>query len=265
MDENLINKYGDWEQWHWWFRGRRRIIEEVLRHKLTEPGPRRLLSVGCGPAEGLKWLLPFAGPGGKVFGLDLEPRHAQSIPEQIEFVVGRVERPPLTGAHFDVVLALDVFEHLDDDRAALREAVRLLKPGGLFLLTVPALLSLWGRQDIASQHRRRYTKRSLSSLLDQVQWSDCQIDYLNTFLFPLALTVRWTRRALGLANCSRSDFEDNRPGVINEVLAWIFSAERYLINRVTMPIGVSLAAICRVPCVEAPKHFTGVRAHVACD
>jgi len=247
MDENLTKKYGDWEQWHWWFRGRQKIIENVLRRKLAKPGPRRLLSVGCGPAEGLKWLVPFAGPGGKVFGLDLEPRHAQSIPEQVEFVVGTVERTPLTGGHFDVVLALDVFEHLDDDNAALREVFRLLKPGGLFLLTVPALPSLWGRQDVASQHRRRYTKRSLSHLLDQVPWSDCQIAYLNTLLFPLAVTVRWTRRALGLANCSRSDFEDNRPGVINEVLAWIFSAERHLINRVAMPIGVSLAATCRAP------------------
>jgi SAM-dependent methyltransferase len=253
MDAHLTSKYGDWEQWHWWFRGRRKIIEKVLRRKLAGPGPRRLLSVGCGPAEGLEWLLPFAGPGGKVFGLDLEPQHAQSIPEQIEFVVGRVERTPLTDSYFDVILALDVFEHLDDDQAALREAVRLLKPGGLLLLTVPALPSLWGRQDIASEHRRRYTKQSLSDLLDQVQWSDCQIDYFNTFLFPLALTVRWSRRALGLASCSRSDFEDNRPGVINEVLAWIFSAERHLINRVAMPIGVSLSATCKVPESAVPS------------
>jgi SAM-dependent methyltransferase len=248
VEQNFSKEYGDWEQWHWWFRGRRQIIRSLLLHELTLPAPRRILSVGCGPSQGLNWLVPFAGPDGEVVGLDLDPQHGKSCAKQVTFVAGKLEEAPLAGAQFDVVLALDVLEHLDDDTTGLREVIRLVKPGGLMLLTVPALPSVWGGQDVISHHRRRYTKRSLRQLLNSAQLSGYQIRYFNTLLFPLASSVRWSRRALGLGSRERSDFEDNRPGMINEALARVFSTERYLINHRIMPIGLSLAVTYRQRC-----------------
>lgn len=247
MEKKFAEQYGELEQWHWWFRGRRKVLETILQHELTDAKRRSILSVGCGPAEGLKWLIPFAGEEGKVVGFDVEPAHARRLPPQVEFTVGTLEDVPFADASFDLVLALDVLEHLDDDRAGLKEAVRLVKPGGLLLITVPALPSLWGGQDVVSEHRRRYTKRTLTRLFDDVGLVDYQVNYFNTLLFPPTALVRWSRRALGLKDRARSDFEGSRPGLINEVLAQVFSAESRLINYTSMPIGVSLVAKYKSP------------------
>lgn len=252
MKHKFARQYESLEQWHWWFRGRRAIIESVLNHEIARSGSRHILSVGCGPVAGLRWITPFTGAAGRVFGLDVDPIHAPHDPDQIVFVVGKLENAPFEDSSFDMVLGLDILEHLEDDLAGLREAIRLTKPGGLILVTVPALPSLWGKQDIVSEHRRRYTRHSLSRLLKKAGIQDYKISYYNTFLFPFTASVRWCRRALGLESHAQSDFDYNHPGIINDLLTGVFSAERHLINYVPLPIGVSLLARCRTPV----KHST---------
>jgi SAM-dependent methyltransferase len=254
MERNYARQYADLEKWHWWFRGRRRILESILRHELTAHASRSVLSIGCGPAEGLDWLVALAGPEGKVVGLDVDPIHALAVPQGIGFVIGSLEQAAFADQTFDVVLALDVLEHLDNDAAGLREAVRLVKPGGLLLVTVPALPSLWGGHDVVSEHRRRYTKASLKRLFEEVGLCNYQVNYFNTILFPAAALLRWSRRALGLANRPQSDFENQRPNMMNEVLTWVFSLESYLINHVPAPVGLSLIAKYRR--VEKPNSGT---------
>jgi SAM-dependent methyltransferase len=244
MKKDFAKSYGELEDWHWWFRGRQRVLESILSRRLNGASPKRILSVGCGPAEGLQWLTPYTNAGGTVVGLDVEPLHARSS-EGIEFVVGSLEAAPLKDHSFDAVLALDVLEHLDDDSLGLKEVSRLVKPGGLLLITVPALPSIWGGQDLISEHRRRYTKRSLRRLFDAGGLSDYRITYFNTLLFPLAAGLRWSRRLLKKAQQPRSDFDDSKPGPLNEILAMVFSSERFLIDRAPLPFGVSLLATYR--------------------
>jgi len=243
MKKDFARSYGGLETWHWWFRGRRRVLESILSHRLEGTAPKRILSIGCGPAGGLQWLTSYSNAGGQVVGLDIEPIHAASS-ENIQFVVGSIAAAPFANHSFDTVLALDVLEHLDDDILALSEASRLLKPGGLLVITVPALPSLWGGQDLISEHRRRYTKRSLRQLLESSGLSEYRITYFNTLLFPVTAAVRWSRRVRRKADQPRSDFDDNRPGPLNEILASVFSSERFLINRAPLPAGVSLLATC---------------------
>jgi SAM-dependent methyltransferase len=247
MEKNFAAQYSDLEEWHWWFLGRRKILESVLHQELAASESRAIISVGCGPIEGLKWLVPFAGKHGKVVGLDVHSAHGQHPPAQIDFVLGALEDVPLSDASFDLVLALDVLEHLDNDAASLGKMVSLIKPGGLLLVTVPALPSLWGGQDVVSKHRRRYTKGSLGRLFDGLSLPGYQIKYFNSLLFPLAAPIRWSRRVIGLADRPRSDFDANRPGLINDMLAWAFGAESRFINHTSMPIGLSLMATYRAP------------------
>ena len=141
---------------------------------------------------------------------------------------------------------LDVLEHLDDDTAGLREVARLIAPSGLLMVTVPALPSLWGGQDVVSNHCRRYTRQTLLRAFRQAGLPQPRVHYFNALLFPPIAVVRWSRRAIGLGLRSRSDFDNSRPGVANEILASLFALERHLIGRVPMPLGVSLLATTRV-------------------
>lgn len=247
MERRFARAYRGLEQWHWWFLGRRRILETILHREIPASLDREMLSVGCGPAEGLEWLLPFAGKDGTVTGLDIDPAHGAGVPDRVKFVVGTLEAVPLANASFDVVLALDVLEHTEDDLAALQEALRLLKADGLLVITVPALPFLWGRQDVVSGHWRRYTKKSLAALLQRAGLTHYQISYFNTLLFPVVSAIRTVRRLLGTAGRPRTDFDDNRPGMLNSALCWVFSLERYLVFRTPMAVGVSLLATCRLP------------------
>lgn len=256
MERHFAREYRDLEQWHWWFVGRRRILETILRREIPSSLARDMLSVGSGPAEGLEWLLQFAARDGVVTGLDIDPAHGAGVPDRVRFVAGTLEAVPFASASFDVVLALDVLEHMEDDLAALREAIRLLKADGLLIITVPALPFLWGRQDIVSGHWRRYTRKSITSLLRRAGLVHYKITYFNTLLFPVVSAIRAGRRLLGTAGLARSDFADARPGVLNNALCWLFSLERYFVFGIPMPVGISLLATCRLraPNLSAARH-----------
>lgn len=242
MKQEFAAQYSQLEQWHWWFRGRQRILETVLQRALHGQRVDAIVSLGCGPAAGLQWLTPFICANGRIVGVDAEPLHASGTVAPIEFVIGELGSLALPPASFDAVLALDVLEHLDDDAAGLRAAAQLVKPGGLLLVTVPALPSLWGSQDVVSHHCRRYTKGMLAETFQQAGLPAPRQSYFNTLLFPPIAAVRWTRRALGLAERARADFDDAQPGLFNEMLVAIFALERHLVPRVSLPVGVSLLA-----------------------
>src|SRR5262245_40133096 len=161
MQHAYAERYGDFAQWHWWFRGRERILTSVLDRALPARPGRLLAALGCGPVEGLRWLAPVVGAGGRIVGVDREAIHARASNGSLACVIGTVEALPLARGIFDAVVALDVLEHLDDDASALREATGLLRPGGLLVVTVPASPRLWGAQDVVNQHRRRYTRATL--------------------------------------------------------------------------------------------------------
>jgi SAM-dependent methyltransferase len=246
MDTRYAERYGDLETWHWWFRGRRRILESVLQRALRGAPARTLATVGCGPAEGTTWLRRFVAPGGCLLALDRDQRHARALGPGFTFVVGDLRAAPVRTGAVDTLLALDVLEHLDDDAAGLRETKRLLQPGGLLVVTVPASPSLWGSQDVISHHLRRYTARTLRETFARARLPQPFVSHFNTLLLPPAAAVRWARRATSAAARPRSDFEDNRPGLVNDLLAAVFGSERHLVGRVALPVGVSLLATVRV-------------------
>jgi SAM-dependent methyltransferase len=259
VEEQFAAKYQELERWHWWFQGRQRILESVLRSELGRMrapagAALRLATIGCGPPEGIGWLASALGAKGVVIGLDADPSGAlramrsvaaSPLPSGVAFVFASAERTPLRSASCDAVLALDVIEHLDDDAAALVEAARLVRPGGFLMVTVPALPSLWGNQDVVNHHKRRYTSRSLDQAFRKARLDVSWQSYFNTALFPAVAGVRWTRRLLGRTDSADSDFESGSPGVLNDLLTTLFAAERHLVGRVRLPIGVSLIAVAR--------------------
>jgi SAM-dependent methyltransferase len=244
MRADFYDEYFRIEDRHWWFVGRREILLRVLRERLGGfDGARDLLDVGCGTGTMVGHLRRF----GRAQGIDADPAavefsHRRGVTEVKHVPPGPL---PFEDGSFDVVTALDVLEHIPDDRAALADMVRVLRPGGTLMLTVPAYEFLWGPQDEISHHERRYVKRGLRARLRGAGVRIDRLTYFNTLLFPGIAAVRVLRPGRdGDRGEARSDFEmTNADGVANRVLSRVFAAEAPLVARRDLPFGVSLLAL----------------------
>jgi SAM-dependent methyltransferase len=152
---------------------------------------------------------------------------------------------PFAADSFDLVCALDVLEHLDDDVGAAREIHRVVRPGGALVVFVPALRVLWGLQDQLAEHRRRYGRGQLRALLAGAGFRIERLTFFNTLLFPPILAGRIALRLVpGWARALRSENELGGP-LADTVFGAIFSAESAFVCRADLPIGVSLACVAR--------------------
>jgi SAM-dependent methyltransferase len=147
------------------------------------------------------------------------------------------EELPFEDESFDVVTALDVVEHLDDDVAGLKEMFRVLKKGGKTLIFVPAFMWLWGVQDDISNHRIRYTKRQIVERLEKAGFKIERATYANITFFAPILAGRTLMKLTGV----KPESENNiNVSALNGFLGKIFSAEKYWLNKFGFPFGVSI-------------------------
>ena len=242
MDQRLYAEYAALQDRHWWFVGRRRILSAVLGAELGGPGSRgRILDIGCGTGT----MLDELGRFGDVHGVDTEPAAVEFCLDhdhpQVALYSG--DRLPHADGSFDVVTMLDVIEHVDDDQTILGEARRVLRPGGLAMITVPAYQWMWGEQDEVAHHKRRYTRPQLRDSLDRAGFDVSRAGYFNTLLFPPIAAIRGARRLRPGPPAMRSDFNLNRPGRLNSVLARVFAGESRVVSRHDLPFGVSILAL----------------------
>lgn len=224
------------EQSHWWYMGRRRIlasfVEDICR-RVTDRRPR-ILDVGCGTGANLIMLSNY----GDAEGVDVSEDALAFCRERgLEKVrLGAGEELPYDDGTFDLVTALDVVEHMDDDLAGLSEMRRVLRPGGRVLLFVPTFMFLWGLQDEVSNHRRRYRLPQLRRVLEQAGFEIERTTYANiTFFLPILL-VRKLMRVTGIKTESENTI--NVPAM-NGVLGRVLGAERWFLRYLNFPFGVS--------------------------
>jgi SAM-dependent methyltransferase len=144
---------------------------------------------------------------------------------------------------FELIALFDVLEHLEQPVPALQELAGLLAPGGQMLLTVPAFQFLWSVHDVQNQHRCRY---DIGMLRHELALAGLRVDffsYYNSLLFPAVAAVRFARRLVP-GREELPELEASR-GLANGLLATLFSAERFVVTRRTVPFGVSLLAMVR--------------------
>jgi len=235
------------EETHWWYLGRRRIIQslvERIRATLNNANPR-ILDVGCGTGANLKMLAAY----GRAEGVDISPQAVHFCHERgLDSVkLGAIEHLPYENDSFELVTALDVIEHLDDDIAGLREMRRVLRPDGRVLLFVPAFMFLWGVQDDVSNHRRRYTLPGLLKAVKEAGFSIEWASYANLSFFLPVLVVRSLMRWLGLRAATEYGINIS---LMNRPFSWLFASERFILKRGKIPFGVS--AVCIARRVEEP-------------
>ncbi len=228
------------EETHWWYVGMRAISLALLGSP-RRPAPR-LLDAGCGTGSSLVHL----GTRSRPVGVDLSK-------EAVEFCRSRgvaVTRAsllalPFGDASFDEITSFDVLYHewVTDDRAAIRELSRVLRPGGLLLVRVPALKALRGAHDEVVQSRHRYTRSELVRLLAGAGLEVRRATYANSLLLPLLAARRTIDRVTGRKG---SDVEA-LPIVIDHFFRGLLLLEARLIRSISLPLGASVFALARKP------------------
>jgi SAM-dependent methyltransferase len=253
----------DVEDDHWWFVGRRSIvfalIEDALKPNaaasaaakllaqpasaqpgLAEPAARQILDIGCGTGATLDHLQRY----GAVQGVDVSELALGFCRRRghERVMLASATELPFTNESFDLVTALDVIEHLDDDVRGLGEIRRVLKPGAPAVLFVPAFQALWGPNDDQSQHKRRYRLPSLRERVITAGLRVERISYANLAMFAPIWAGRKLMNLLG--RTAQAENRINHP-LINRLLARIFASEAGWLRQHTLPFGVSIVCVAR--------------------
>ena len=230
------------EDVYWWFVARRQLAIEILEREVGSRENLRLLDVGCGTGSNLAAFSGFALAAGIDMSVEALGFCRQRGIERV--ALSEVERLPFPDGAFDVITAMDMLEHTDDDLAALAELRRVLKPGGLLLVTVPAYGFLWSEHDEALKHRRRYTAHELRN---KMTVTDFRIERSSYFITALFFPILAMRLHQGLFKKSTHPQTSIRllPGWINSSLVGLLGLERRLFRRMNLPFGVSIVALAR--------------------
>jgi SAM-dependent methyltransferase len=225
---------------HWWFRGRRRVLVNLLR---GVAGPRagslRILDYGCGTGGNSSAYASL----GEVFGIEPDAGAVRLAQERggARYCRASGTELPLRRAVFDAVVASDVLEHIQDDSAAVGEIARVLRPGGTAVVSVPAHQWLFSEHDAALHHFRRYSKAALRRVLEGGGLRIRRISYWNAALFPAICLHRLVARRSGVQG-PRSD-TTSAPWLVNEALTAVLAAEAVILRHASLPWGVSLIAV----------------------
>jgi SAM-dependent methyltransferase len=249
MEQEHQQRYYDLGRSYWWLAGKYRIIADaVRRHFPVAVSSRRgrILDLGCGPGN----LLDYLAPHGDVFGSDFSH-------DALRFCAGRgfarlfradFHSLPLRADSFDVVTCIDVLEHLLDDRKAIRELVRILRPGGVLVVSVPAFMFLWGDHDTMYGHHRRYTTGEMRQRFAAAGLRVHKLSYFE----PLFLLPLWAYRNVkklfgGGGRLEQRDDFVTLPGPLNTLLCHLIAAERFPLRYLNFPFGVTLLAVASKP------------------
>ncbi len=233
------------ESFYWWYTARRKLIAEFIREYWTDDASNtRILDVGCGTGINCCMLSEF----GQVHGVDMSEaallfsrkRGVQNLQ------LASVEHLHYKANSFQLLTALDILEHTDDDIAALAELYRVTSPGGKLVLTVPAYGFLWSEHDEALHHRRRYTSAELRNKLILAGFDIERCSYFISLLFFPILLMRT------LQNLSKSSVQPKTSHVLlpvwlNNLLVRVLDLERLLLRAINLPLGVSIVCVAQKP------------------
>jgi SAM-dependent methyltransferase len=242
MDSAAFEHMAATEATHWWFVGRRAVIDALLEG-MALPTSGDILEAGCGTGGNLATL----SRRGKISAF--EPHidalsFARTRHPDLDIREGSLPAAlPYDLASFDLVAALDVLEHVDSDAESAQALVDLVRPGGWMLVTVPAHQALWGSHDRRLHHRRRYGRDQLLRLFEAADVDLVRFTPFNVILSPIALIYRVGERMLGLdlGNQERMPW-----GPLNAALGAMFRAESVLVRHgLPIPFGLSYAAVFR--------------------
>jgi 2-polyprenyl-3-methyl-5-hydroxy-6-metoxy-1,4-benzoquinol methylase len=242
LDPQYAERYRDLASRHWWWRARNDCVRREITRLLGTRRNARVLDIGCG--DGV--LFPFLNKFGDVEGIEPDPSVVSpDCPWRDRIHLRPFDESFAPNRPYDLILMLDVLEHLDDAPGALRHVSSLLALGGHVLVTVPAFLALWTHHDELNHHVTRFTKRRLTSDVRAAGLEVLASWYLFHWVFVAKLIERARERLAG--PLPPAEVPGDR---VNETLYRFCLAEQRLAGRV-LPFGSSLVAVIGRPAPAA--------------
>ena len=233
------------EDTYWWYRGMRELAATAIRRH-ADGSNLTLLDAGCGTGGQLSHLLAEDGIT-RAVGLDLSAEAVRMAAARGlgGLLRGSTTTLPFSDQTFDVVTSIDVLYIKGvDDGKAMSEMYRVLKPGGLIVLNLPAFEILRGRHDQAVHTRRRYRKAEVGKLLNDPGFEVLRMSYWNATLFPVMMAKRTVERLSRSGVPPSSDMSD-MPGLVNRILTALMRLENRMLFLTGMPFGGSVFALGR--------------------
>jgi ubiquinone/menaquinone biosynthesis C-methylase UbiE len=248
MNKQVYKQFFENERDHWWFAGMRTICKSLLASVPRAIRQERCLDVGCGTGLWTQELNEY----GFACGIDVAAEALHFCRERglSRLVHCEGEGLPFAENSWDIITALGVIEHIEDDKAFLNELYRVCAPGGYVLLLTSAYKLLWSRHDDIVHHKRRYLRSEFEHLLKQAHFTVVRSSHVNSILFPPILAVRLAQRFLGRRTVSERDVSPElfKPAAaINRLLYFVLWLESRILRYSEIPMGVGLIAVARKP------------------
>lgn len=241
MKLELYDTYRKVEASHWWFVVRRGIISDLIsEYKINFKS--KILDVGCNYGY-------FVGELQKQgfresFGTDISKEAIDYGKKEMinNLSISFADKLIFPDNNFDLTMALDVIEHIENDQIAIKEIARVTKQGGHFFVMVPAYMFLWSLQDDVAKHYRRYSKKTLAESMENSGFEIIRMTYFNSFLFLPIVLIRKIER---FTKTNRSSDFDLNNRFTNIILKIIFGLERPLLKLINFPFGVSILMVAK--------------------
>jgi SAM-dependent methyltransferase len=249
MNPREYQAHYELEESHWWFKSRRGMAFRLLSRVLQERGTACILDAGCGTGINLTSLCGY----GMSFGCDFAPEALAFC--RLRGLTGLtradVNAFPYRDGAFDLVTFFDVLYHeaVRDDVAVLRDAARILKPGGLVLITDSAFESLRGPHDTAMRGARRYTRKGLSAKCEAAGLAPLHSTYFYMATFPAVYLKRRAERRHAVRHPEREIKSDLAAAAhpVNTALTALLGLEGRWAARRRLPFGSSVVILAKKP------------------
>lgn len=248
MDKAYFKQYYSLEREHWWFKARIKILASILENNLVNEKPIKILNVGVATGATSEMLQQF----GEVTSIEYDEDCCKFINQQcnLNVIQGSITTLNFANQSFDVVCAFDVIEHVEDDATAAKELERVCAPNGYIFVTTPAYQFLWSEHDVVNHHFKRYTLTGFRSLFSLGSLSNIKTTYFNFFLFlPIAIIriLLWPFQKRKIATSTQQETDATRftPGILNKLLYRLFLFEKVLLNKFSLPFGVSILLLLK--------------------
>jgi len=232
------------EDSYWWFVGRRRMLRRLITTCAPTDRPLHILDAGCGTGGTMEALADL----GEIHGCDLSGDALEMCRARgdWELSCSTVEAMAYPDEQFDVVVSADVLEHVPDDARAMREAARVLRPGGLLVAAVPAHMWLWSEHDEALGHLRRYSRSQFRALVEGAGLQTKKLTEAVALALPAVLMYRAMRRLTRRVGRPKTSLV-RLPGVLNRLLIGLLDIENALMPCISLPLGTSLVCAAVKP------------------